>query len=67
MTAKMIAIAADIVDHNPVGSQFIVDLTNAETGVDIMKAMEHYDAAMLKYNTYDNEYEDESEEVEVFA
>lgn len=63
MTTKMIALAADIVEFNPIGSQFIVDLTNALTGNDIMKAMEHYDAAMLKYNTY----EDEVEEVEVFA
>ena len=67
MTAKMIELAADIVDFNPVGSQFIVDLTNAETGIDIMKAIEHYDSALLNYNTYNSEYEDETEEVEVLV
>ena len=48
MTAKMIALAAELVDINPAGSQLIVDLTNAETGADIMEAMDNYDSEVLE-------------------
>jgi hypothetical protein len=48
MTAQMIALAAELVDINPAGSQLIVDLTNAQTGADIMEAMDNYDSEVLE-------------------
>jgi hypothetical protein len=41
MSAKLIALAAEIIDTNPAGAQLIVNLTNAETG----------DSAVLEYHT----------------
>ena len=32
MSAKLIALASEIVDTNPTGAQLIVNLTKAETG-----------------------------------
>jgi len=40
MSAKLIALAAEIVDTNPAGSQLIVNLTKAETGADIIEALD---------------------------
>lgn len=47
MSAKMIALAAEIVDTNPAGSQLIVSLTKAENGVELVEALDAYDAALL--------------------
>lgn len=48
MSAKLIALAAEIVDTNPAGSQLIVNLTNAETGADILEALDNYDSTVLE-------------------
>ena len=47
MSSKMIALAAEIVDTNPAGSQLIVSLTKAENGVELVEALDAYDAALL--------------------
>lgn len=59
MSAKLIALAAEIVDTNPAGAQLIVNLTNAETGAEIVEALDNYDSAVLEYHT--ESVEDESE------
>jgi hypothetical protein len=47
MSAKLIALAAELVDTNPAGAQLIVDITNAETGDEILEALDAYDAAVI--------------------
>jgi hypothetical protein len=59
MSAKLIALAAEIVDTNPAGSQLIVNLTKAETGADIIEALDNYDSAVLEYHTESVETEGE--------
>lgn len=44
--AKLVAIAAEMYDTNPAGSQLIVDLGNAETGAELMEALDAYDTDM---------------------
>ena len=51
MSAKLIALAAELVETNPAGAQLIVNLTNAETGAEIMEALDNYDSAVLEYHT----------------
>jgi hypothetical protein len=48
MSAKLIALAAEIVDTNPAGSQLIVNLTKAETGAEIIEALDNYDSTVLE-------------------
>ncbi len=59
MSAKLIALAAEIVDTNPAGAQLIVNLTNAETGSEIVEALDNYDSAVLEYHTESVETEGE--------
>ena len=59
MSAKLIALAAEIVDTNPAGAQLIVDLTKAETGAEIVEALNNYDSAVLEHEN--ESVEDESE------
>lgn len=59
MSAKLIALAAEIVDTNPAGAQLIVNLTNAETGAEIVEALDNYDSAVLEYHTESAETEGE--------
>lgn len=59
MSAKLIALAAEIVDTNPAGAQLIVNLTKAETGAEIVEALDNYDSAVLEYNTQPVDSEDE--------
>ena len=51
MSAKLIAFAAEIVDENPAGSQLILNLTKAETGAEILEALDNYDATVLENHT----------------
>jgi hypothetical protein len=51
MSAKLIALAAEIVDTNPAGSQLIVNLTNAETGAELIEALDNYDSTVLENYT----------------
>ena len=41
MSAKLIAFATEIVDENPAGSQLILNLTKAETGAEILEALDN--------------------------
>jgi hypothetical protein len=44
--AKLVEVAAEIFDTNPAGSQLIVNLGNAETGAELIKALNDYDFSM---------------------
>jgi hypothetical protein len=59
MSAKLIALAAEIVDINPAGAQLIVNLTKAETGAEIVEALDNYDSVVLEYHTESVETEGE--------
>ena len=50
MSAKLIAFAAEIVDENPAGAQLILNLTKAETGAEILEALDNYDSALIENN-----------------
>ena len=51
MSTKLLALAAELVDTNPAGSQLIVSLTNAETATEIVEALDAYDVAVAEVNT----------------
>jgi hypothetical protein len=61
MSAKLIALASEIVDTNPAGAQLIVNLTNAETGAELVEALDNYDSAVLEYHTESVDDEGEGE------
>ena len=48
MSAKLIALASEIVDTNPAGAQLIVNLTKAETGAELLEALDNYDSTVLE-------------------
>ena len=48
MSVKLLALATEIVDVNPAGSQLIVNLANAETGAEIIEALDNYDATVIE-------------------
>lgn len=59
MSSKLLALATEIVDVNPAGSQLIVNLTNAETGAEIVEALDNYDATVIEnYQTTEDVVED---------
>jgi hypothetical protein len=43
---KLVKVAAEIFDTNPAVSQLIVNLGNAETGDELMQALNDYDFSM---------------------
>ena len=51
MSAKLIALAAELVDTNPAGAQLIVNITNAETGAELVEALDNYDSTVLENYT----------------
>lgn len=59
MSAKLIVLASKIVDTNPAGSQLIVNLTKAETGADIIEALDNYDSTVLENYTQPVDSEDD--------
>ena len=59
MSAQLIALATELVDTNPAGAQLIVNLTNAETGADILEALDNYDSTVLENHTQPVDSEDE--------
>lgn len=59
MSAKLIALAAEIVDTNPAGAQLIINLTKAETAAEIIEALDNYDSAVLEYETESVESQEE--------
>jgi len=48
MSANLIALAAELVDTNPAGAQLIVNITNAETGAELVEALDNYDSVVLE-------------------
>jgi hypothetical protein len=59
MSAKLIALASEIVDTDPAGAQLIVNLTKAETGADIIEALDNYDSTVLENYTESVDSEDD--------
>jgi hypothetical protein len=51
MSAKLIALATELVDTNPAGAQLIVNITNAETGAELAEALDNYDSTVLENYT----------------
>ena len=49
--ASELPLAAEIVDENPDGSQLILNLTKAETGVEILEALDNYDSVVIENYT----------------
>lgn len=62
MSTKLLALAADISDTNPAGSQLILSLTKAQSGAEIVEALDAYDDE-VDYETY-NVYEDDEDYVD---
>lgn len=61
MSAKLIALATELVDTNPAGAQLIVNLTNAETGAELIEALDNYDSTVLENYSEPVDSEDEGE------
>ena len=51
MSTKLIALAAELVDTNPAAAQLIANLDKADTSVEIVEALDAYDAAVAVVNT----------------
>jgi hypothetical protein len=51
MSVKLIEFATEIADTNPEGAQLIIDLVKAETGVEIIDALDNYDSVVLENYT----------------
>ncbi len=51
MSAKLIEFATEILDSNFAGSQLIVNLIKAETGEEILEALDNYDSTVLENYT----------------
>jgi len=51
MSAKLVALATELVDTNPAGAQLIVNITNAETGAELTEALDNYDSTVLENYT----------------
>ena len=55
MSTKLIEFATEIIDTNPAGAQLIVNLTKAETGAEILEALDNYDSVVVENYTQDVE------------
>ena len=51
MSAKLLALATELVDSNPAGAQLIVNITKAETGAELVEALDNYDSTVLENYT----------------
>jgi hypothetical protein len=49
--STLIETAATLVDTNPAAAKFIVNLSNAETGAEMIDAIDAYDQEVLDANT----------------
>jgi hypothetical protein len=47
MSLNLMSFAAELADTNVAGSQLIVSLQNAETGAELVDALDAYDTAIL--------------------
>jgi hypothetical protein len=45
MSTQLLALAAELADTNSAGSQLVVSIVNAETGADLVEALDAYDNA----------------------
>jgi len=45
MSTQLLALATDLADTNSAGSQLVVSIVNAETGADLVEALDAYDTA----------------------
>lgn len=45
MSTQLLALAADLADTNSAGSQLVVSIVNAQTGADLVEALDAYDNA----------------------
>ena len=52
MSVKLIEFATEIADTNPEGAQLIIDLVKAETGEEILEALDNYDSTVLENYTH---------------
>ncbi len=48
MSVELIEFATEIADTNPEGAQLIINLTKAETGAEILEALDSYDSALIE-------------------
>lgn len=55
MSVKLIEFATEIADTNPEGAQLIIDLVKAETGEEIIEALDNYDSVVVENYTQDVE------------
>ena len=51
MSAKLIELATEIIDTNSAGAQLIVNITKAETGAELVEALDNYDSTVLENYT----------------
>ena len=61
MSAKLLALATELVDVNPAGAQLIVNITKAETGAELIEALDNYDSIVLENYSEPVDFEDEGE------
>lgn len=45
MSTQLLALATDLADTNFAGSQLVVSIVNAQTGADLVEALDAYDNA----------------------
>lgn len=55
MSVKLIEFATEIADTNPEGAQLIIDLVKAETGEEILEALDNYYSVVVENYTQDVE------------
>ena len=51
MTTKLIALAAELTETNPAVAELITNLDGADTGADVIAALDAYDTAVAVVNT----------------
>jgi hypothetical protein len=65
MSAKLLALATELVDVNPAGAQLIVNITKAETGAELIEALDNYDSTVLE--NYSEPVDSENDEDEILS
>ena len=51
MSTKLLALAAELTETNPSVAELITNLDSAETGADVVAALNAYDVAVAEVNT----------------
>lgn len=65
MSVKLLALATELVDVNPSGAQLIVNITKAETGAELIEALDNYDSTVLE--NYSEPVDSENDEDEILS